>query len=152
MGEYSNYLGKEPTLLQARFAEWCIGENVGYDPSSAKNKDEAFREGVRLGTALRIHFQASPENQQARAEEVTARQNGAASAEEKPKAPRGRPKKAVAEAAPVAEEAPAPKKSTGRSKKATAAAAAPVAEEIPAPKPTKRGARKATASATPAPF
>ena len=45
--DLSAYLEKEATDLQSRFAEWLM-ENVGYDPSKAKTKQEAFEEGVRL--------------------------------------------------------------------------------------------------------
>lgn len=57
----AGYLTKPPTDLQVRFADW-IREQVGYDPTAAKNKLEAFEEGVRIATATRMVFQASPEN------------------------------------------------------------------------------------------
>lgn len=68
-GDFSGYLEKGPTDLQARFTDWLQGDAVGYNPASAKTKAEAFAEGVRLATALRMKFQASPENQ----EELEAR-------------------------------------------------------------------------------
>ena len=72
--DLSAYLEKEPTDLQARFAEWLKDEEiVGYDPSKAKNKEEAFNEGVRLAVALRMTFQASPENREANASRKTSK-------------------------------------------------------------------------------
>lgn len=126
--DLSAYLEKEATDLQSRFAEWLM-ENVGYDPSKAKTKQEAFEEGVRLATAMRMIFQASPENREANA----ARK--AAKAEE------------------VEEEAPAPKaKKSAKAtpaKKASKKAAAPVEEEEEpeeeAPAPKKAKAKKAAA-------
>lgn len=61
--ELEDYLGKEPTDLQARFATW-LTDTVGYDASKAKTKQEAFEEGVRLATATRMVFQRSDENQE----------------------------------------------------------------------------------------
>lgn len=58
-----DYLGKEPTDVQARMAEW-LTETVGYEPTKAKTKQEAFEEGVRLAVALRMDFQRSEENQE----------------------------------------------------------------------------------------
>jgi hypothetical protein len=61
---FTDYLDKEPTPLQARFPDWLV-EKVGITFGTAKEM-AAFREGVRLSTALRIPFQASPENRAAR--------------------------------------------------------------------------------------
>jgi outer membrane biosynthesis protein TonB len=118
------YLNKPATDLQERFAEWLMdGDIVGYDPNSAKNKTEAFKEGVRLATAMRMVFQASPENKAANAERKAAR---GAEEEEAPAKPvkataKGAPKKAakrapVVEEEPEEEEAPAPKKAAVKKK------------------------------------
>jgi hypothetical protein len=114
------YADKEPTDLQERFAVW-IPEATGYDPATAKTKTEAFEEGVRLATALRMIFQASPENQEA----LAARRSAVAQAktEQSPNGS-GRRGKKVAEVEEPQEEP---------------------AEEVPA---TRRGRRGA---ATPAP-
>jgi hypothetical protein len=64
--DYSGYRDKPATDLQERMAEWVL-EKV--DPIAHEDGDEvdldepSFREGVRLGVALRMQFQASPENQ-----------------------------------------------------------------------------------------
>lgn len=117
----SVYLTKPATDLQERFADW-ITEVVGYDPSSAKTKEAAFREGVRIATATRMVFQASPENREANA----AARKKAAEVEEEEETPKAKPSKKIgkkAKAKPVvveeddedddeaeeAEEAPAPK-------------------------------------------
>lgn len=122
--DYPAYLNKPPTDLQERFPDFII-DKVGYDPQSAKTKDEAFRQGVRLAVALRMSFQASPENREAT---QARRQERAAQAEV------------------VQEETAAP---TKRAAKKAAAAPPP-----PAPAPAKRGGRraKATTSTASAPF
>jgi len=57
--DFTKYADKEPSDLQKRFAEWIL-EVTGYEPDDM----DAFNEGVRLATALRMAFQASPENQE----------------------------------------------------------------------------------------
>lgn len=119
----TGYLNKKPTDLQERFADWLLEEDiVGYDPAKAKTKEEAFREGVRLATAMRMIFQASPENRAANAERKAALKSE------------------------VEEEAPAPKKA----KKAAAATKAikakkaePVEDDeaIAPPKKAKKAAK-----------
>lgn len=69
--DYTTYAGKAPTDLQGRFADWVI-EKVGLTFATAK-EEKQFRDGVRLGTALRIPFQASPENQDVRAQAAVTR-------------------------------------------------------------------------------
>jgi hypothetical protein len=135
------YAEKAPTDLQTRFAEW-IPDQTGYNPNAAKSKVEAFNAGVKLATALRMVFQASPENQAALAESKAraeqAKADRAKAADEKPaKAEKAAPAKAPARkgAKAAAAEAPAPAKATkaaGRrpAKKGTAAAVA-TEEEAP---------------------
>lgn len=125
--DYPSYLDKAPTDLQARFAIF-IQEKTGLDPNSFKTKPQAFEEGVRLGVALRMAFQASPENREAterrRQERNQAAEQDEAPAAEAP-APRGR---RGAKAAPAPEPAaPAvPAKRAGRpARKAQATAGAP---------------------------
>lgn len=68
--DYTAYADKPPTDLQKRFSDWIV-EKTGYEPEDM----DSFSEGVRLATALRMAFQASPENQEAlanRREEVSA--------------------------------------------------------------------------------
>jgi outer membrane biosynthesis protein TonB len=139
--DFTDYAGKSATALQARFAEWLMGEQVGYDPAKAKTKSEAFAEGVRLAVALRIPFQASPFNREAnaasRAEAAKAREERAAAEPEEAPKP-----------APVAKKAPAKK---AAAKAAPAAAPVETAEETPAPKakpaPRRAPARRAPATA-----
>jgi hypothetical protein len=64
--DYASYAGKPPSDLQKRMADFVIAK-CGIEFSS-KKEEAAFRDGLRLGVALRIQFQASPENQAARAE------------------------------------------------------------------------------------
>lgn len=90
--DFTVWAGKPPTDLQARFGPWLL-EKVGIEFGTKKETD-AFLEGVRLSTALRIPFQASPENQAVRA---------AKASEPKPE----KPAKKVAKAAAPAAEAPA---------------------------------------------
>jgi hypothetical protein len=101
--DWSGYRDKPPTDTQARMADWVI-EKTGLSFSS-KAAEAAFRDGIRLGVALRIPFQASPENQ-------AVRSNGAAEA-----APAPAKKAAKAAAAPAK-----------KASKKAAAAAEPEAE------------------------
>lgn len=135
------YLTKPATDLQERFAEW-IKDSVGYNPAEAKNKDEAFREGVRIATATRMVFQASAENKKATKARRAERAAAAEAAEDE--APKAKGKKATA-----AEE-PASAKSS--SKKVKAAEKAQQANEAPvkvkvAGKKTKGKGRAAAATA-----
>jgi hypothetical protein len=133
--DYTGYVAKAATPLQEDFAEWLMGEEVGYDPSSAKTKKDAFEEGVRLAVALRIPFQASDYNRGRTAERRSQRATPAAVEAPEPKA-----------------EAPAPAKRRGRVAKAETAPAPEVETETPAPAPAARGRRRAAATAKPAAF
>lgn len=144
--DYTPYADKEPTDLQRRFGEWIL-DKTGIEFGT--NKEEAaFKEGVRLGTALRMQFQGSPENQEvleARKAAVEERKTAP-----KPKRGRGRPKAEV-EPEEVDEEpeedeeeddepedaapAPKPRKAAARSRKA------------PASKPAARTTRRKAAAA-----
>ena len=57
--DFTKYADKPPTDLQSRFSGWIL-EKTGYEPEDM----DSFNEGVRLATALRMAFQASPENQE----------------------------------------------------------------------------------------
>ena len=131
--DYTTVLGKAPTALQARFAEWLMGEEVGYDPKSAKSKEEAFREGVRLGVAHRMNYQASTHNREATAAEKAARQQS--QGEEEAPAPAPAKKAAPAKAAPA--------------KKAPAKKAAPAATPATAPPANRPAAKRAPARRAP---
>lgn len=151
--DYTYANGKPATPLQARFAEWLMGEEVGYDPEAEESKTDAFKEGVRYAVALRIPYQASDHNRAATAEEREERQLARAKAVQEREERRLAKlreaeealaaKKAAADAAPEATEEtkPAPKKSAP----AATPAAKPAAKRAPV--------RKATAgSASSAPF
>lgn len=128
--DYTAYADKAPTDLQERFAAW-IPEVTEYDPSSAKTKVEAFNEGVRLGTALRMEFQRSPENQELLKEKKAA----AAAKKAEPKVPgkRGRkPKPAAVEEEVEPEEADLEEDEEDE-------------DEEPAPPPKRATRRKAAA-------
>jgi len=136
--DYTVYLEKAPTDLQKRFAEWLMDEDiVGYDPSKAKTKQEAFEEGVRLATAMRMVFQASPENRAANEERKAARADESEEEPAKPAKKAAPAKKAVKKAAAPAEEeepeeeAPAPKKAVA--KKAPVKKRRPASDEDEAP-------------------
>jgi hypothetical protein len=128
----SDYLDKPATPLHDRFGVW-IKEEVGYNPSTAKTKEEAFQAGVRLATATRMVFQASDFNRSETAKLRAARESEVAAAASAPKA------------AP-APKATAPAKAAKPAKKAAAAVPAPT----PAgePKPVRRPARRAAATVT----
>jgi hypothetical protein len=71
--DYAPYATKAPTDLQRRLGDWIM-EKTGVT-FVTKKEEAAYREGVRLAVALRMKFQASPENQDAiaeRAENKTA--------------------------------------------------------------------------------
>jgi hypothetical protein len=123
--DFTKYADKAPTSLQQRFGAWLV-EKVGLT-FGTKKEEAAFMEGVRLGTALRIPFQRSDENQ-------TERAQAAATRAEAPK-----PAKKVAAA-----EEPKPAK---RGKKAQAEPEAAAAAPAKAAKP-----RKATRAGVAAPF
>jgi hypothetical protein len=119
--DYTIYKDKAPTKLQARFPDWLI-EKVGVT-FGTKKEEQAFREGVRLATALRMEFQASPENRAATEQERAER------AASKATAPAPEPTPAPAKAAKAAKAAPAAKatptgRGRGRARPAAAAATA----------------------------
>lgn len=131
------YLTKPPTDLQERFADYIV--ELGYDPSAAKTKMEAFKEGVRLAVALRMIFQASPENRsatKARRAERAAAALAAPDEDEKPKAKKGKkadpepeaPKAKAGKKAKVAEDE-APKAKAGKGGKGKGRRAAATADE-----------------------
>lgn len=129
--DYLSYYDKPPTSLQRRFAGFLLAKTgVGdkFPDTKPRNKslvelqEDAFAEGVRLGTALRMQFQRSPENKRDTAAERAERESAP---KPEPK-PRGRRPKDDAE---PTDETPAPKR-RGRPRKADVE---PV-EETPEPK------------------
>lgn len=125
--EPADYLNKPATALHDRFGIW-IKEEVGYNPSTAKTKDEAFLAGVRIATATRMVFQASDFN---RAETAKLRAE----------------REAAVAAAPVTEPKAAPAPKPAKTAKPKASAAVPAAPAAEAPKPARRPARRAPAAA-----
>lgn len=159
--DYTRYLEKDPTDLQERFGQWIL-DKTGYEPD---NEDD-FLAGVQLGTALRMKFQASPENQEVLAQR---REAAAKAKEEKAAAPpkkRGRPAKAKVEETepeeveePEEQEAeeeeatPTPRKT--RARRTTKTAAAKTATAKPAASRTRRtrtATKKASDEEVEAPF
>lgn len=127
--DYTTYADKDATDLQSRLNDWIL-EKTGYEPED----EDSFFAGVRLATALRMDFQASPENQKVLAERRAAKEEAE---EEKANAPakkRGRPKKAKAEEVEEAEDEELEEDEEAEE------------EETPAPKPKARRAKKAPAA------
>src|SRR6185369_4944223 len=125
--DFAAIVAKDITPLQEHFADWVV-EKTGITFGTAKEM-ASFREGLRIGTALRGSHQASPENQERLAEAKRARE--AAEAEETP-APAKKaapPAAAPEESKPPAKRAPA-KKAGGR-RPAAAATSASDEEEAP---------------------
>lgn len=118
--DYAAYLGKAATGLQTRFSAW-IKDKTGIAFTTRK-EEAAFDEGVRIGVALRMKFQASPENQ---AVLQAAKAERASAAEAAPAPTEAKPAKAKKEKAPAA-----------------APVVAPVAAEPAKPKPAKKVAGK----------
>lgn len=134
--DYTTYLDKAPTDTQARFADW-LKEKVGV-AFGTKKEESAFEEGVRLGTALRMPFQRSPENQESLAE----RRGGIAVKPEKPAKKTVR-RRAEPEEVEEEEEAPRrPAKKAAPVKRARKAAPEPEEEESEEPEETSRPARR----------
>lgn len=140
------YKDKPATDVAIRFADWMI-EKLGLEFKSTK--DEAlYREAVRQAVALRMIFQASPENQDVRGERREERESAAeAKAEKKasakaakaePKAEESKPAKAPAKKAAKAAK-PAPVDTEDEGDTATAAPAKPA-------KPAKKAARTGAAA------
>lgn len=166
--DYSDYIEKAATPTQARMIEWLQGDDVGYDPTTAKTKAEAFAMGAKLVFALRMEFQRSPFNQDAieerRAELEEAKAETKAAAPKKTRATR----KAKAEPEPepeeddeifeeeeddvedddVEEETPAPAPAPKRTTRTTRAKAA-ATPAAPAPKRATRASRAKTSGAAP---
>jgi hypothetical protein len=131
--DYTPYATLQPTRLQDEFADWIV-DKTGVDPSGAKSKAAAFAEGVRLGVALRIPYQRSPENRASREQASAAKAEAVA-------APK--PAKKVAP-----KPAPPAKATAGRRGKAAAAANPAEAEAPESPPATRRrGARRGAAAA-----
>jgi hypothetical protein len=164
--DYSAYIDKAPTPTQARMIDWLKGEEVGYDPSTAKTKAEAFEMGAKLVFALRMEFQRSAFNQEAiadrRAELEDAKAETQAAAPKKTRVTRAAKAKAAEEPEPEPEDdeifedeeedleedeqeeapAPAPKRATRTTRAKAGAAPA-------APKRATRASRAKTSSAAP---
>lgn len=111
------YKDKATSPTQERFADWMI-EKLEIDFPNGK-AEAAFSEAVRLATALRMIFQASPENQDAREEARSEREEAADAKKAAKKAP-----KAAKAADEDADEEPA-KKSSPKKASARSGAAAP---------------------------
>jgi hypothetical protein len=138
--DYAKYADKAPTDLQARFADWVL-DKTGVT-FTTKKEETAYREGIRLAVALRMKFQASPENQAAiveRAERVKAEELEAAKTPAPPRKgslARTTPPRQPAKAAPA--KANKPTKAT----KAAAAAVEPEPEDEVVAEPVKTTARR----------
>lgn len=145
------YKTKAATPVQERYADW-LKEKLQLEFASPK-AEAAFDEAVRISTALRMIFQASDENQEARAEARSEREEAAAA---KPKGKPGKKAKPAAEDEDEPEAKPA--KAAKPAKKAAAAKAKPADNEDEADEavavPTKKtGPKKASArSGAAAPF
>lgn len=108
--EYAHYLEKEPTTLQVRFVDWIV-EKTGIDIEQY-DVEMAFSEGVRLGTALRMIYQASDENKAANAERAEQRE-----AEEAEREQRRAEKVEAAEAKRLEKEAAAAEREAAKAAK-----------------------------------
>lgn len=145
-----SYLGKAPTTLQARFADWLHTE-VGYDPNAAKSKAEAFKEGVRLATATRMVFQASDYNRAARAEEQANRPEPEP-ATERPAKKTAAPAKKAPPAKRAAKKAAPAVANTEEDTADNVEAAQPQAQAQAKPPARRAPARRSTGAAASAPF
>ena len=161
--DYTYVIGQAPTSLQRRFADFIMSDEVGYSPASAKTKEEAFREGVRMAVALRIPFQASDTNRRATQEEREDRAAARAQAAEEREALKAqraaeREAKAAAKAAEPEPEAAAEKPAkvakpakTAAARKAATPAATPAAAPASTRPAPRRAAPRRAAAATAAP-
>lgn len=146
------YKGKESTVVQTRYADWLI-EKLELEFPNAKS-EAAFREAVRLATALRMIFQASPENQGEREEAKAAREEASGAKAEAKKAAKADKKAKKAKEAEEADDADdaddAPEETEAKPAKGKAAAkkAAPKAAPKAVPKDEEDDAD--TAAAAPA--
>jgi hypothetical protein len=126
--DFTKYADKPPTDLQSRFSAWILTV-TGYEPDDM----DSFNEGVRLATALRMAFQASPENQEA----LEARREEAAAKKSAPKKA-----KAKAEKKPAKVSNPKPEDVEAEEEDEEAEDVADEeAEETPAPVKRKPGKR-----------
>lgn len=149
------YKDKEATAVQERYADWLI-EKLQLEFSNAK-AEAAFREATRLATALRMIFQASPENQGERESAKEAREEAAAAKAQAKKDKKAKAKDAEADEPEAEETAPAPKaKAAAKKAPAKANKAAPKDDEDEgdtATASTKKAApKKAARSGSKAPF
>ena len=157
--EILEYKGKEATAVQERYADWLIEKLEIEFSGNAKEvaaKEAAFREAVRLATALRSIFQASPENQAARAE---AREEEAPASAKPAKATKAAKATPAEEPEEVPAAAPTGKTKGKKAAKAAAATPAVVDEEnggdtavAPAAKTSKPQKAAARGGRQPAPF
>lgn len=138
--DYTKYLDKEPTDLQSRFGDWIL-DKVGIEFGTKKETD-AFREGVRLATALRMPFQRSPENQEA-SPMVRANRSGSTA--------KAAPKKST-RAKAVEEEDARPAKSAKKSVRRAAVEESAEEPARPARRPARRRAAAPAAATGEAPF
>lgn len=164
--DYGKYLDANPTQLMVHIEKW-LKEKSGFDPKTARTKDEAFATGVYLTVHLRGVHQASEENQ---ARLLANRQAADAADAAKAEARSEKAALRAAKVAPLAEETAAPKR-RGRAKATEVIPEVPAAEPAAAPKrrgrprkvaaepaeappenvtPIRRRAAKATATAEPA--
>lgn len=142
--DYTVYLEKEFTATQQRFLDWTV-DKTGVDAAGYKTKLEAFEEGFRLASALRMRFQASPENQEAnaaaRAKRAAAQEDGDDEETPKPKPKRGRRPKPAPE--------PEPDDELDDEEPEDAEDAEDEPEPEPEPKPrARRGTRRAASTTT----
>lgn len=128
--DYTGYPGKAASDLQVRFAAWTK-DKCGLT-FATKKEEAAYDLGLKLGVALRIEFQASPENQAARAAAAAAPKPVKEVKEKTPKT--AKPK---AEAAPVEEPEADSADEADEALVEAEPEAAPVVEEKPVPKPPK---------------
>lgn len=134
--DYPAYVDKPATDLQERYGDWLV-EKLELEFSS-KKEQAAFLLGVKVSTALRMKFQASPENQEV-LEERRAASGAAKDEEDEPKPKRKAPAKRKAKAKAEPEEEPEESDEEPEDEDE---------EELEeAPKPAKRRGRPAKAAA-----
>lgn len=156
--DYTEYRDKPPTDLQTRFSPWIL-EKTGYNPATAKTKQQAFEDGVRLSVYLRIPFQASPENKEATAEKRAGRAEEIEAARrqrEEAKAAKAAEREEAAAARAAAKEEKANARAAKAAGKAAETAPAPEPEPTASAKPAKAakatGRTRSATTRTPAPF
>lgn len=88
--QYAEYADRPATPLQEHFATWIL-EKTGIEPSQKyESVEDAFDDAVRLGVALRMEYQASPENRKRTAELREAKEAEQEKAREERKAARAK--------------------------------------------------------------